>query len=91
MAAISAPPGWSCTVSAATCVTRSGVSLAAGEQDAVTIGVAAASDAPVSVQALFQASGGGQIPSAGLDTDNDYNVVSNGGEFTDPTYVRPAR
>jgi exo-1,4-beta-D-glucosaminidase len=88
--AISAPPGWSCTVPVATCVTRSGVSLAAGEQDPVTIEVAVTADAPVSVQAFFQASGGGEIPPAALGTDNDYSVVSNGGEYTDPTYLTPA-
>jgi uncharacterized repeat protein (TIGR01451 family) len=82
-----APPGWSCTVPAATCETGSGVSLAAGEQAQITIRVAVAGDAPPDVQALLQASGGGEVPPAGLDTDNDYSVVSNGGEFTDPTYV----
>jgi uncharacterized repeat protein (TIGR01451 family) len=86
---VSAPSGWSCTVSTATCVTGSGIRLAAGEQDQITVGVAVAADAPLSVQALLQASGGGEIPSAGLDTDNDYSVVSNGGEFTDPTYITP--
>jgi hypothetical protein len=48
-----------------------------------------APDAPVSVQALLQAAGGGEIPPAGLDTNNDYSVVANGGEFTDPAYVIP--
>jgi len=37
----------------------------------------------------MQASGGGEIPAAGLDTGNDYSVVLNGGAYTDPTYVRP--
>jgi uncharacterized repeat protein (TIGR01451 family) len=85
---ISAPPGWHCMVPAATCVTG-GVTLAAGEQEQIVIRVAVAADAPVSVQALLQASGGGEIPPAGLDTGNDYSTVSNGGEFTDPTYVMP--
>jgi len=86
---ISVPSGWSCSVPAATCVTGSGVSLTAGEQDQITIRVAVAPNAPVSVQALLQASGGGEIPPAGLDTGNDYSTVSNGGEFTDPTYITP--
>jgi len=86
---VSAPSGWSCTVSTATCVTGRGVRLAAGEQVQITLSVAVAADAPLSVQALLQASGGGEIPSASLDTDNDYSVVSNGGEFTDPTYITP--
>jgi exo-1,4-beta-D-glucosaminidase len=87
---VTAPPGWSCVVSTATCVTGSGVSLAAGEQAPITITVALATDAPVSVQASLQASGGGEIPPAGLNTDNDYSTVSNGGEFTDPTYITPS-
>jgi exo-1,4-beta-D-glucosaminidase len=86
---ISAPSGWSCSVRTATCVTAGGITLAAGEQDQITIRVAVAPDAPVSAQTFFQASGGGEIPSAGLDTDNDYSVVTNGGEFTDPTYITP--
>ena len=86
---VSAPPGWSCIVSAATCVTGRGVRLAAGEQAQITVRVAVAAGAPLSVQALLQASGGGEIRSAGLDTGNDYSVVSNGGEFTDPTYITP--
>jgi exo-1,4-beta-D-glucosaminidase len=86
---ISAPPGWSCSLATATCATGSGVSLAAGQQDAITIEVGVAADAPVSAQAFFQASGGGQIPPAGLDTNNDYSTAGNGGEFTDPTYVVP--
>jgi exo-1,4-beta-D-glucosaminidase len=86
---VSAPPGWSCTLATASCVTRGGVSLAAGEEDAIAIGVAVSADAPVSAQAFFQASRGGEIPPAGLDTNNDYSTVSNGGEFTDPTYIAP--
>jgi uncharacterized repeat protein (TIGR01451 family) len=86
---VSAPPGWSCTVSAATCVTGRGVRLAGGEQGQITVRVAVSAGAPLSVQAFLQASGGGEISSAGLDTGNDYSVVSNGGEFTDPTYITP--
>ena len=86
---INAPSGWSCSVATATCVTGGGVSLAAGEQDQITIHVAVAPNAPLSAETFFQASGGGQIPPAGLDTNNDYSVVTNGGEFTDPTYITP--
>ena len=86
---IAAPPGWSCTVSTATCQTTGGASLAAGEQAQITLTVEASAGAPPGVQTLLQASGGGEIASAGLDTNNDYSIVSNGGEFTDPTYVVP--
>jgi hypothetical protein len=37
----------------------------------------------------MQATGGGQIPAAMLDLNNDYSTVSNGGEFIDPTYIEP--
>ncbi|HUA31675.1 MAG TPA: hypothetical protein VMC03_22545 [Streptosporangiaceae bacterium] len=86
---ITAPPGWSCTASTATCQTTGGASLAAGEQAQITLTVDASNGAPLSVQTLLQADGGGEIPSAGLDTNNDYSIVSSGGEFTDPTYVVP--
>ena len=33
--------------------------------------------------------GGGAVAAAGLDQNNDYNVVSNGGAYADPTYVTP--
>ena len=48
-----------------------------------------APDTSLSAQTFFQASGGGQITPAGLDTNNDYAVVTNGGEFTGPTYITP--
>jgi Ig-like domain-containing protein len=86
---IAAPHGWSCTLATASCVTRGGASLAAGEQAQFTVAVAVSTGALLSVNALFTADGGGEIPSAGLDIDNDYSVVSNGGEFTDPTYIAP--
>jgi exo-1,4-beta-D-glucosaminidase len=86
---VTAPPGWSCTVSAATCQTEAGVSLAAGEQAQITLTVGASGATPLGVQTLLQATGGGEIASAGLDTNNDYSTVTNGGEFTDPTYIRP--
>ena len=37
----------------------------------------------------MQASGGGEMPAAGLDENNDYSTVSNGGAYVDPTYVAP--
>jgi NPCBM-associated, NEW3 domain of alpha-galactosidase len=86
---ITAPPGWSCTVSTAACQTTGGASLAAGEQAQITVTVDASAGAPPGVQTLLRADGGGEIASAGLDTNNDYSIVSNGGEFTDPTYVVP--
>jgi exo-1,4-beta-D-glucosaminidase len=85
---ITPPAGWSCIPEI--CTTNPGVHLAAGEQDQITIQVAVAGNAPASVQTLFQASGGGQVPPAALDENNDYSPVTNGGEFTDPTYIAPA-
>ena len=89
LVSVTAPRGWSCTVSTATCQTTGGASLAAGEQAQITLTVAASAGAPPGVQTLLQADGGGEIASAGLDTNNDYSTVTNGGEFTDPTYIRP--
>jgi hypothetical protein len=51
--------------------------------------VSATGDAPPSVQPLMQATGGGQIPAAMLDLNNDDSTVSNGGAFIDPTYIVP--
>jgi exo-1,4-beta-D-glucosaminidase len=84
-------PGWSCSTQTQTCRTNPGVTLAAGQQDSLTLTVAVAGDAPPDLQTFLQASGGGQIPAAGLDENNDYSTVSNGGEYVDPTYVRPGR
>jgi len=83
--------GWSCNAATASCSTGPGVRLAAGEQDSLTLTVAVANNAPPDLQTFLQASGGGQIPAAGLDENNDYSTVANGGEYVDPTYVRPAR
>jgi exo-1,4-beta-D-glucosaminidase len=83
--------GWSCTAATATCSTNPGVTLAAGQQDLLILTVAVADNAPPDLQTFFQASGGGEIPSAGLDENNDYSTVANGGEYVDPTYVRPGR
>ena len=81
--------GWSCSVAAATCSTNAGVSLAAGQQSAITLTVRVSGDAPPSLQTFMQASGAGEIPAAALDENNDYSTVSNGGAYVDPTYVRP--
>jgi hypothetical protein len=83
--------GWSCTAATGTCSTNPGVTLAAGQQDLLTVSVAVAANAPPDLQTFLQASGGGEIPAAGLDEDNDYSTVSNGGTYVDPTYVRPAQ
>ncbi len=85
-----AAPGWSCDTASATCRTNPGVTLAAGQQDQITLTVGVTGDAPADLQTFLQASGGGQIPAAGLDENNDYSTVSNGGEYVDPTYVQPA-
>lgn len=84
-------PGWSCDTASATCRTNPGVSLAAGQQDQITLTVGVAGDAPADLQTLLQASGGGQIPAAELDENNDYSTVGNGGAYVDPTYVQPAQ
>jgi exo-1,4-beta-D-glucosaminidase len=83
-------PGWSCTLATATCRTDGGVSLAAGQQDDLTLTVAVSAAAPPDLQTFLQAAGGGEVPAAALDENNDYSVVSNGGEYVDPTYVETA-
>ncbi len=79
-------PGWSCSAATATCTTNS---LAAGQQDLLTLAVAVSADAPTDLQTFLQASGGGEVSAAGLDENNDYSTVTNGGVDVDPTYVRP--
>jgi uncharacterized repeat protein (TIGR01451 family) len=79
--------GWSCTLATATCRTGSGVSLAAGQQDQITLTVGVSAAAAPDLQAFMQASGGGEVPSAALDENNDYSTVTNGGSYVDPTYV----
>jgi len=81
--------GWSCELAAASCQTSPGVTLAAGQQDQLTLRVAVPATAPVDLQTLMQASGGGEIPPAGIDEDNDYSTVTSGGAYVDPTYVAP--
>jgi len=78
--------GWSCTVATATCSIDA---LAAGQQSSIILTVAVSADAPPSLQTLMQASGGGEVPAAGLDENNDYSTVGNGGAYVDPTYVMP--
>jgi hypothetical protein len=51
--------------------------------------VAVSGDAPPSVDTLLLAAGGGAVPAAAIDEDNDYSVVSNGGEYMAPTYIAP--
>jgi large repetitive protein len=77
--------GWSCAVATETC-TR-GRTLSAGERSDLTLEVAVARDAPQRMQTLIQAAGGGAAPAARLDTADQDNVVSNGGEQVDPTYI----
>ena len=84
---ITAGGGWSCALATATCTTKDGVRLAAGEQDVITLVVAVSPDAPPSAETLLRASGGGEIPAAAIDENNDYSTVSNGGSFVAPTYI----
>ena len=86
---ITSGSGWSCSLATATCTTRPGVHLAAGEQARITLEVAVPADAPPSVDTLLEATGGGAVPAAAIDEDNDYSVVSNGGEYMTPTYIAP--
>jgi len=81
--------GWSCRVTTATCTTGHGVTLGAGAQSQITLRVAVSAQAPPSMQTFLQATGGGAVPAAGLDEANQYNVVSNGGWYVDPTYITP--
>ena len=80
-------PGWSCQTATASCSTGSGVTLAAGAHSDITLMVAVSGNAPSSLLTFMQASGGGAAGPAGLDENNDYDVVSNGGAYADPTYV----
>jgi exo-1,4-beta-D-glucosaminidase len=86
---ITAGRGWSCTVASVTCTTNAGVRLVAGEQDRITVKVAVSGDASPSVDTLLLAAGGGAVPPAAIDENNDYSVVSNGGEYVAPTYIAP--
>jgi exo-1,4-beta-D-glucosaminidase len=86
---ISGGSDWTCTVATASCTTKAGGHLAAGEQDQITIKVAVSANAPVSAETLLETSGGGAVPTASLDENNDYSVVSNGGEYMAPTYIAP--
>jgi len=86
---ITAGAGWTCEVTTLTCATKSGVHLAAGQQDQITVNVAVSADAPPSAETPLGASGGGALPAAAIDENNDYSVVSNGGEYVVPTYIAP--
>jgi hypothetical protein len=82
-------PGWSCQPAAATCATNDGVTLAAGAHSDITLKVAVSGNAPPSLQTFMQASGGGAVAAPGLDENNHYDVVTNGGAYVNPTYVTP--
>jgi exo-1,4-beta-D-glucosaminidase len=83
--AVSAPRGWRCTLTA--CTTKSGISLPAGASAQIAVQVAVARDAPLSAETQLQATGGGEIPAAAIDEDNDYSTYDNGGAFTQPTDI----
>jgi hypothetical protein len=80
--------GWTCRLATTTC-TLAGGPLAAGAQSRLVLTVAVAGDAPQSIPVTLQATGGGQIPAAGLDTNDLYGVISNGGAKVDQTYITP--
>ena len=56
-------------------------------QALISLQVTVAPDAPAWAQAFFVAAGGGELATPGIDADNDYNTVENGGVFAQPTYV----
>ncbi|HEU5416817.1 MAG TPA: hypothetical protein VFV41_03920 [Streptosporangiaceae bacterium] len=79
-------PGWSCRLgSTVTCTSAS--ALAAGQSRPLAVRVAVSGSAPQYAAAVVQASGGGQVPAAGLDTGNLYSVVTNGGAAVIPAYI----
>lgn len=82
---LSGPSGWSCSLATVTCTTNS--PIPPGAEVGITLQVTVAPDAPAWAQAVIQATGGGEVPTPVLDLDNDYNVVENGGVFTQPTYT----
>jgi uncharacterized repeat protein (TIGR01451 family) len=84
-----APTGWICTTATATCSTSS--PMAAGAVADITVQVTVSSTAPQWLQPQMQASGGGEVPAAQLDLDNDYDLVDNGGEFAQQTFITPHR
>ena len=79
------PAGWTCSVSAASCTTAS--SLAAGAEASITLQVIVTPDAPAWAQAFLEATGGGEVTTPEVDTNNDFGTVENGGVFVQPTYV----
>jgi exo-1,4-beta-D-glucosaminidase len=83
-------PGWSCQRATTTCTRSQGAALAAGEHASIVLAVSVSRDAPQSVPVLIQASGGGEVGAASLDTANHYSIVSNGGEEVVQTYITPA-
>lgn len=84
-----APAGWSCQVNAAVaCSTNQ--AIAAGTTVPLTLGVTVARNAAQWVQPLIQVSGGGEVPTADLDLNDQYGSVTNGGVFAEQTYITPA-
>ena len=63
--------------------------LAAGEQDQITIAVEVSADAPPNTETPLLATGGGAVPAAAIDENNDYSAVANGGEYMTPAYIAP--
>jgi hypothetical protein len=83
--ALSAPSGWACSLATVACTTNS--PIPAGTAVGITLQVTVVPDAPAWGQAVIQATGGGEVPTPALDLDNDYNIVENGGIFSQPTYI----
>jgi exo-1,4-beta-D-glucosaminidase len=83
---VSAGPGWSCQLGSTVTCTSAGT-LAAGQAKSLVLRVAVSRSAPQYAATVVQASGGGQVPAAGLDTGNLYGVVANGGAEVIPTYI----
>jgi uncharacterized repeat protein (TIGR01451 family) len=79
--------GWSCQLTTATCTLTS--PLAAGQQSQLTLTVAVSTAAPQSVPLLLQASGGGQLPAAALDANDNNNTTNNAGAKVDLAYITP--
>jgi hypothetical protein len=79
--------GWSCQVSTTTCTRTS--PLAAGQQSQLILAVAVTPDAPQSVMLMVQAAGGGETPSAAIDTSDQYSTANNGGAKVELTYITP--
>ena len=84
--ALSGPSGWACSLATVTCTTDS--PIPAGAEVGITLQVTVAPDAPAWPR-LSARRPGGEVPTPALDldNDNDYNIVENGGVFSQPTYI----